>query len=154
MFEEIRANTLSTCSDDPGTCLKQLQDHEELRELVARYSVLISTAVSPINLFVRRGLFRLRAPDTADVEVIGIDQLRAFYDQTVGGENRSYPIISSQIVSLVCDRASGISCLTLKAKRGDGNWEGAGYYEDQFERESGRWLFSARECTLLSWDKV
>ena len=141
-------------SDDLGATVRELADREQLRELTARYAFLVSQKRTAAELFTADGGFLFRTPDGDVREARGGEALDAIFADILRPPNHNLPTVHNHIFSISGDTATGACWIELHATKEGETWAGAGYYEDQFRREHGRWKFVLRDSTLVKWERV
>jgi hypothetical protein len=141
-------------ADDVGATIHELADREELRELTARYAFLVSQKRSAAELFTSDGGFLFRTPDGEVREARGREALDVIFADILQPPNHNLPTVHNHLFSIAGDTATGACWIELHAAKEGEDWAGAGYYEDQFRREGGRWKFVLRDSTLVKWARV
>lgn len=144
-------------SDDVAAMVRELADREEIRELTARYAFLVANKRPAAELFTDDGGFVFRKPDGE----VGVARGRAALDDVFAdilrAPNHNLPTVHNHLLDIRGDEATGVCWIELHAHKAEDNgdatdWRGAGYYEDIFRREKGRWKFVLRDSTLVKWE--
>jgi hypothetical protein len=138
-------------SDDPVAILRELADREEIRELTARYAFLVANKRSAAELFTDDGGFIFRKPDGEVGVARGRSALGDVFEDILRAPNHNLPTVHNHLLSIEGDEATGVCWIELHAHKDGEDWRGAGYYEDVFRRENGRWKFVLRDSTLVKW---
>jgi hypothetical protein len=126
---------------DAGTGL--LADKIALAELVSRYAWLVGQGRGSEvpALFCDDGVFEGRGH-----ALHGRRAFEEFYAKAAGSPGDVVPLVGNHLFDVQGDRASGVSTLN-GFKRGSGIHIFSGFYDDEFARVDGRWLFSRRVFT-------
>ena len=131
--------------------LADLLDREAIRDLPARYCHYVWTndVEGMLALFTEDGL--LSTASDADVgvrEIRGAAALREFY---IGLDRmKPRPYIHNHVVELLAeDRARGTCYVELRLATRKMGPLGAGYYDDDYVKEDGRWKFAARRYRAI-----
>lgn len=125
--------------------LHRLEAIVDIKELTARYCWHVSRKEGDavVDLFTKDGVLD---GSSAGMGVIrGRDELTAFYKSAVTDAEESLPFIHNHIVDVAGDAATGTCALEARFSRGGRSITAAGYYEDTYRRENGRWLFAERK---------
>jgi 8-oxo-dGTP pyrophosphatase MutT (NUDIX family) len=128
--------------------VQELADREEIRELTARYCwhVTHGEGEQVAMLFTRDGLLDVR--DGQFKPVRGRDDLLKFYRASVREPELAVPFIHNHIIELDGDEARGTCSIDARFIRNGESVLAAGYYEDRYRREDGKWRFAERRLTF------
>jgi len=137
--------THDSVSTNYAAKVSELLDREAIRDLARRYAHAVwkGDVEAAIELF------------SDDCEVVfgddpavrGKEDLRASYSQAFA-KSDFLPFISSHVVDVDGDRASGVCYLDLRATVDGRSMIGAGYYNDSYIRIGDCWRFTSRKLTL------
>ena len=128
--------------------LQALLDREAIRELPVLYCHYVwkNDVEGIVGLFSAEGVFD--APGLG--RVTGHARLREAYARALQGLAPK-PFIHNHVVTLEGpDRATGACYVELRALNQPEAGTIAGFYDDLYVRENGRWRFGERKATLLS----
>lgn len=136
--------------------IRQLEDREEIRELIARYGIVIDDRVIEGigECFTVDGVFRSRdgVLDARGREAV-VEQFRGRFE-VLGPSNH---FTHDHIISFDDDDADhAFGLVTSHAevvRNGQAMWA-ALRYEDEYRREDGRWRFSDRLLSFMYYVKV
>lgn len=138
--------------DDWSTAIQQLLDREEIRDLPKRYCDYVwqDNALGVSGLFSENGSFTAKIGEKT-VSVEGREKIASFMQQGLADSPR--PFIHNHVIELdSAETAHGRAYLDLRSGKHNFDWLGAGYYEDKYVKEDGRWLFKARVFYALRID--
>jgi ketosteroid isomerase-like protein len=132
--------------------VQELEDRDEIKELTARYCwhVARGEGEAVAMLFSDDGL--LAVNDGSFRPVTGRDALLKFYRAAVNQPELAIPFIQNHIIELAGDEARGTCAIEARFSRNNRSITAAGYYEDRYRRERGRWRFAERRLTF--WHQV
>jgi len=125
--------------------LRRLQDLEEIRALTHAYAHYVwqKNVEGIVSLFAPDG-----AMDMGDGTVLrGREALREAYARTFADQD-FFPFVHNHLVEIEGDRARGVCYLDVRARTPQGLMTGAGWYEDEYIRVGGRWLFALRRLRM------
>jgi ketosteroid isomerase-like protein len=122
-----------------------LEDREEIKEAVGKYSLHILNNEAPKipDLFAEDGVFRI---DSVGLNITGREALIAFFSRMTPGA--TYPFVQTTAIVLDGDTASHIGVMDNPAHI-EGRKGYFGIYEDRLRRVDGRWLFTDRSFRFL-----
>jgi uncharacterized protein (TIGR02246 family) len=125
--------------------VQELEDREEIKELTARYCrhVVRGEGEAVANLFTDDGVLDL--PDSGRSPVRGREALLKFYRRSVIEPEVAIPFIQNHIIEVSGDEAHGTCAIEARFSRNGESIMAAGYYEDKYRRERGRWRFAERK---------
>jgi len=125
--------------------VRELEDRDEIKELTARYCwhVAHGEGEAAANLFTDDGVLDLTGADFRPVR--GREALLKFYRASVREPEAALPFIHNHIIELSGDDARGTCAIEARFARNGESVTAAGYYEDKYRREGGRWLFAERK---------
>lgn len=136
---------------------KQLEDllaREAIRDLPVRYCDCVwrDDVAGIVDLFSANGEFTIILNGT-ETTVKGTKALKDFY---LGGlDMKPRPYIHNHVVDLIdATNASGRCYLDLRCATTNMDWLGAGYYEDKYIIEDGRWKFDVRRFNALRMEEL
>jgi ketosteroid isomerase-like protein len=132
--------------------VQELEDRDEIKELTARYCwhVARGEGEAVAMLFSDDGL--LAVNDGSFRPVTGRVALLKFYRAAVKQPEIAIPFIQNHIIELAGDEARGTCAIEARFSRNGRSITAAGYYEDRYRRERGRWRFAERRLTF--WHQV
>jgi hypothetical protein len=133
---------------DTAADVQVLLDREAIRALPNLYChhVWRNDVEALVGLFAEDGVFD--EPNLG--RIVGRDALREVYRRALGALSPK-PYIHNHVVTLEGrDRASGACYLDLRVPSRPEAGPIAGYYDDRYVKENGRWLFAERKVTLLT----
>lgn len=84
-------------------------------------------------------------------EIRGRAALNAYYGDRTGQSRQPIPMIHNHLIDVEGDEASSICEMDLRLGVEGVTMIGAGYYQDQFRRVDGRWMFVLRDWTYFYW---
>ncbi|HEV2171710.1 MAG TPA: nuclear transport factor 2 family protein [Candidatus Binatus sp.] len=125
--------------------VQELEDREEIKELTARYCwhVARGEGEAVANLFTDDGV--LDVTDSGRSPVRGRETLLKFYGRSVTEPEVAIPFIQNHIIEVNGDEAHGTCGIEARFSRNGESVTAAGYYEDKYRRERGRWRFAERK---------
>lgn len=125
--------------------VQELEDREEIKELTARYCwhVARGEGEAVANLFTDDGV--LDVTDSGRSPVRGREALLKFYRRSVTEPEVAIPFIQNHIIEVSGDEAHGTCGIEARFSRNGESVTAAGYYEDKYRRERGRWRFAERK---------
>jgi hypothetical protein len=135
----------------PDDRLRELEDREELRELIARYAHRTMLGVSPADMFTDDGAIVWRFPGHDAQEVRGREALDHSYGASAAEAEHPLPMLHNVLLEIDGDRAFGLCSNEVRVTQDGQSTIGSGYYEDEFWREDGRWRFALRQVTMFHW---
>jgi SnoaL-like domain len=116
----------------------ELLGYEQIRQLASRYAL----AVDSRNL---DDLVALFVPDVQVGRERGQAALRAQFDASLRGVERTFLLVGTHVIDLVDDdHATGSVYCKGEIQSGDRWIQQAILYSDTYERRDGRWLFVRR----------
>ena len=123
----------------------ELEDRDEIKELTARYCwhVAHGEGEAAANLFTDDGVLDVRYADFKPVR--GREALLKFYRASVREPEVALPFIQNHIIELSGDEARGTCAIEARFARNGESVTAAGYYEDKYRRERGRWRLVERK---------
>jgi len=129
----------------PERRLQALEDREEIKEAVAKYSLhILNNQTSQIpDLFADDGAFRI---SSAGLNIVGREALIAFFSRMAPGV--TYPFVQTTAIVIEGDTARHIGVMDNPAHT-EGRQGYFGIYEDELRRVDGRWLFTDRHFRFL-----
>ena len=133
--------------------IQGLLDREAIRDLPKRYCdrVWHNDAKGLSELFAADGVFIAVTTDK-EIEIKGRNNILDFMREGLADGPRPY--IHNHVVELNGpSRASGRAYLDLRSAKHNYDWLGAGYYEDDYEKLAGQWLFKRRVFHALRIDE-
>ena len=125
--------------------VRELEDRDEIKELTARYCWHIAhgEGEAAANLFTDDGVLDMTDADFKPVR--GREAILKFYRASVREPEVALPFIHNHIIELSGDDARGTCAIEARFSRNGESVTAAGYYEDKYRREGGRWLFAERK---------
>ncbi len=128
--------------------VRELEDREEIKELTARYCwhVAHGEGEAVARLFTDNGV--LDMPGTDFKPVRGGEALFKFYRAAVREPEAAIPFIQNHIIQINGDHANGTCAIEARFSRNGESVTAAGYYEDSYRRERGRWRFAERRIVF------
>jgi hypothetical protein len=125
--------------------LQALEDREEIKEAVAKYSlhILNNEPAKIPDLFAQDGVFHI---DSLGLNIAGREALVAFFNQM--GPGTTYPFVQTTAIVLNGDTASHTGVMDNPSHI-EGRKGYFGIYEDKLCRVEGRWLFADRSFRFL-----
>ncbi|HYL58063.1 MAG TPA: nuclear transport factor 2 family protein [Candidatus Acidoferrales bacterium] len=125
--------------------IQVLEDREEIKELTARYCwhVTHGEGEAVANLFTDDGVLDVTGGDFKAVR--GREALLKFYRASVREKEVAIPFIQNHIIVIEGDSAHGTCAIEARFSRNGESVTAAGYYEDKYRRERGRWRFVERK---------
>jgi len=125
--------------------MQALLDREAIRDLPVQYCHCVWKNDIPglVDLFTEDGSISM--PDDPSVMAArGRENLLKMYQQALGALTPR-PFIHNHVVELQGrNRATGTCYVEIRANRNGKSWIGAGYYDDEYAKEGGRWKFRSR----------
>lgn len=129
--------------------VQRLEDREAIRALLIEYAHLLDREdfVGYSRLFAKQGVW-----EGGIGSATGPDEIRKMLEVTFakippGSERKgAYHILSNILIDVQGDEATSCSRWTwvVPGKRGVGEGERSGHYEDELVRENGQWKFQRR----------
>lgn len=125
--------------------IQELEDKDEIRELTARYCWHVShgEGEAVANLFTDDGTLDVTGGDFKPV--VGRESLLKFYRGSVREPEAAIPFIQNHIIEVHGDEAHGTCAIEARFARNGESVTAAGYYEDKYRRERGKWRFVERK---------
>lgn len=125
--------------------VRELEDRGQIIELTARYCWHIAhgEGEAAANLFTDDGVLDMTDADFKPVR--GREAILRFYRASVREPEVALPFIHNHIIELSGDDARGTCAIEARFSRNGESVTAAGYYEDKYRREGGRWLFAERK---------
>ncbi|HEY6394057.1 MAG TPA: nuclear transport factor 2 family protein [Candidatus Binataceae bacterium] len=125
--------------------VQELADREEIRELTARYCwhVARGEGEAVAMLFADDGVLDVTNADFKPVR--GRDALLKFYRASVREPEVAIPFIHNHIIEVNGDDAKGTCAIEARFSRNGESVTAAGYYEDAYRHERGKWRFAGRK---------
>jgi hypothetical protein len=125
--------------------LQALENREEIKEAVAKYSLhILNNETSKIpDLFAADGVFRIAS---VGLNISGREALIAFFNQMPPGA--TFPFVQTTAIVLDGDTASHVGVMDNPSHI-EGRKGYLGIYEDKLRRVDGRWLFTDRNFRFL-----
>jgi len=125
--------------------VRELEDRGQIIELTARYCWHIAhgEGEAAANLFTDDGVLDMTDADFKPVR--GREAILKFYRASVREPEVALPFIHNHIIELSGDDARGTCAIEARFSRNGESVTAAGYYEDKYRREGGRWLFAERK---------
>lgn len=116
---------------------------EAIRNLTHRYchNVWQRAGAAMADLFTSDGYYR-SGPDR--VPVHGEDALRRFFAELALRPERTFPYIHNHVILLNGNEATGNCYLDMRSPVAGGIRNMTGYYDDEYVKTSGGWLFRSR----------
>jgi uncharacterized protein (TIGR02246 family) len=126
----------------------ELEDRDEIKELTARYCwhVARGEGEAVAALFTDDGV--LEVADGSFKPVRGRKALLEFYRASVNQPQLAIPFIQNHIIEVKGEEAEGTCGIEARFTRNGESVTAAGYYEDRYRREAGRWRFAQRRITF------
>jgi len=131
--------------------VRNLVDHEGIRELARRYAHCVwqRDAAGAADLFCEDAVM-----DTGDrAPLVGKAALLAAYE-TMFAVSEFRPFVHNHVFETKGNHASGTCYLDLRAVVDGKLMAGHGYYEDEYVRVGGRWLFRSRRLHMSEYAEV
>jgi len=125
--------------------VQEVLDREAIRNLPVLYCHCVWKNDIPgmVDLFTEDGEISM-ADDPSVMAAKGRENLLKMYQQALGALTPR-PFIHNHVVELQGpDRASGTCYVEIRANRHGKSWIGAGYYDDEYAKENGKWKFRSR----------
>lgn len=118
---------------------------EAIRDLPRRYAHCVWTrdVAGAVDLFTADGVMDI----AGQAPIRGHEALRAAY-QNMLGPNALQPFVHNHVIDLQGDHARGVCYLDLRMVMEGRSLIGAGFYEDTYAIEDGRWKFSSRKLAM------
>lgn len=128
--------------------IQELEDRDEIKELTARYCwhVAHGEGEAVAGLFTDDGV--LEVTDGSFKPVHGRDALLRFYRTSVNQPELAIPFIQNHIIEVKGDQAEGTCGIEARFTRNGESVTAAGYYEDRYRRDNGKWRFLQRKITF------
>lgn len=128
--------------------VQELEDRDQIKELTARYCwhVAHGEGEAVAALFADDGV--LEVTDGSFKPVKGRDELLKFYRTSVNQPEMAIPFIQNHIIQVNGDEAEGTCGIEARFTRNGESVTAAGYYEDRYRRENGKWRFTQRKITF------
>ncbi len=125
--------------------VQELADREEIKELTARYCwhVAHGEGEAVARLFTDDGVLEVANADFKPVR--GGEALLKFYRASVREPEVAIPFIQNHIIEVNGDNAKGTCAIEARFSRDGESVTAAGYYEDTYRRERGKWRFAERK---------
>jgi hypothetical protein len=130
--------------------LDAVESREQIRELPAKYVWASARADVPamMILFTEDCDFEMGPPD-GRVKLKGREAVHAALSKSVTKPGAIIAMIHNQTIEIVGDNATG-ACVMHNPMAPAAAGPFVGYYKDEFRREGGKWLFSARRFWTYS----
>lgn len=130
--------------------LQILEDKDEIRELTARYcyAVVAQDGQVLLAMFTEQGEFHMGAHawrGQAELPKLYIDQV---------GQIGPKPFIQNHVIDVAGDRATGRCAVEIRVVENGESVTACGHYEDEYQREDGRWKFAKRVFHLYHWARL
>ena len=131
--------------------VRLLLDTEEIRNLARRYAHYVwqRDGEGASELFAEEGV--MDPGDRPPLE--GKAVIKETYVE-IFAESAFRPFIHNHVLDIQGDGATGTCYLDLKANVDGKLLVGWGYYDDDYIREGGRWLFKRRRLTMVHYGEV
>ena len=131
--------------------VRLLLDTEEIRNLARRYAHYVwqRDGEGASELFSEEGV--MDPGDRPPLE--GKAVIKETYVE-IFAESAFRPFIHNHVLDIQGDGATGTCYLDLKANVDGKLLVGWGYYDDDYIREGGRWLFKRRRLTMVHYGEV
>jgi 8-oxo-dGTP pyrophosphatase MutT (NUDIX family) len=128
--------------------IQELEDRDQIKELTARYCwhVARGEGKQVAELFTDDGA--LEVNDGSFKPVRGRAALDKFYASSVNQPELAIPFIQNHIIEVSDDQAHGTCAIEARFARNGQSVTAAGYYEDRYRREAGKWRFVERKITF------
>jgi uncharacterized protein (TIGR02246 family) len=125
--------------------VQELEDRDEIKELTARYCwhVAHGEGEAVASLFADDGVLDVSDADFKPVR--GREALLKFYRASVREPEVAIPFIQNHIIEVTGDEAHGTCAIEARFSRNGESITAAGYYQDKYRRERGRWRFVERK---------
>jgi hypothetical protein len=125
--------------------VQELADRDEIKELTARYCWHVAQGEGEliVDLFTADGVLDASRAELPLVK--GRDELKNFYVRSVREPAMAIPFIHNHIIQIKGDTASGTCAIEARFSRSGESITAAGYYEDTYRREGGKWKFAERK---------
>ena len=126
--------------------VQELADREEIKELTARYCWHVQQGEGDAlaALFTEDGVLEGALGDAPAVR--GREALHKFYSEQVRHPELAIPFIHNHIITFDGENeAHGTCAIEARFARNGESVTAAGYYEDKYRRDGGRWLFAERK---------
>jgi ketosteroid isomerase-like protein len=125
--------------------VQELADRDEIKELTARYCwhVVHGEGEAVAMLFTDDGVLDVSGADFKAVR--GREALLKFYRASVREPEVAIPFIQNHIIEVAGDDAKGTCAIEARFARNGESVTAAGYYEDKYRRERGKWRFAERK---------
>jgi len=130
--------------------LQEFADREEIRALVSRYALGIARNFPVYELFTDDAVFIDRIPGREVREFTSKAALRAMYDGVLRG-TPPLPMIHNHIIDINGDEATGLCSIEIRWVEDGESVISSGYYEDEYRRVNGRWMFAKRDVHFFHW---
>ena len=134
--------------------LEGLLAREAIRDLPLRYCDYVwrDDFDGLIDLFTEDGAFVVISA-AGERTFAGRDARNDLYRKAAHIMPRPY--IHNHVVELTGpDRAWGRCCLDLRSARNDMGWQGAGFYEDEYNKVGDAWKFQLRRFHALHLEEI
>ena len=128
--------------------IQELEDRDQIKELTARYCwhVAHGEGGAVAALFADDGV--LEVSDGSFMPVKGREALLKFYRASVNQPELAIPFIQNHIIEVKGEEAEGTCGIEARFTRNGESVTAAGYYEDRYRREGGKWRFAQRRITF------
>ena len=143
-----------TPSNDDSDALTGLLAREAIRDLPLKYCDCVwrDDIAGLVALFDTEGTFTA-ITSSREITVSGHEALLDFFANATDFMPRPY--IHNHVVELTStDAATGRCYLDLRSAKNNMEWLGAGYYEDEYVRRAGSWLFHSRRFHVVRMDEL
>lgn len=125
--------------------IRSIEDREEIRELTARYCHAIAAAdvATIVDLFCEDGSFC-----TGDRVTKGTAALTKFYSDL--SQTPPIPFIQNHVIDELSESEARARCSAeIRMVRNGESITTAGWYEDSFRRDDGKWKFLERKFNVF-----
>lgn len=132
--------------------LAGLLDREAIRDLPKRYCDFVwqDDVEGVSSLFLPDGRFSVILADRK-IDIAGRDSITEFMQAGLADSPR--PFIHNHVITMNdTHSASGRAYLDLRSGKHNFDWLGAGFYEDEYRKDSGEWYFASRDFHALRID--
>ena len=149
-----------SCINRENKEIMEIEDKMAIKELVDVFSILADKkdGMAQMALFTKDATVETYIGDKLATALKGQQQIGETFEAFLKNFETVYHINGQQVVTLNGDKASGTSyCLTVLISDNDGEKtkQTIGVrYNDEFVRQDGKWLISARKSEFMWQDKV